>query len=99
MLKYHVEAEVHFLAPEEGGRHSPVRPGYRPQFYCEGGNWDAIHDYPGRDEVKPGETVVALLSFLSPEKHRGRVSPGLTFELREGARLVGTGKVLRVLEL
>jgi elongation factor Tu len=99
MPKYHIEAEIHFLAPEEGGRQTPIRCGYRPQFYYEGRDWDAIYDYPGRQEVKPGETVMALLSFLSPDQHRGRVRPGLTFEVREGPRVVGTGKVLRVLEL
>lgn len=99
MPKYHIEAEVHFLTPEEGGRQDPVRRGYRPQFYYQGQNWDAIHEYPGREEVKPGETVLALLSFLSPDQHRGRVRPGLTFQLREGEQVVGTGTVLRVLEL
>src|SRR5262245_7944996 len=99
MPNYHVEAEIHFLPSEAGGRQSSVRRGYRPQFYYEGQSWDAVHDYPGREEVNPGETVLALLSFLSPRQHRGRVRPGLTFELREGDRVVGTGTVLRVLEL
>jgi len=96
---YHIEASIYFLTPEEGGRTSPVRSGYRPQFYYEGQDWDAIHDYPGHDEVKPGSTVITLLSFLTPEQHRDRVKPGLAFELREGAKVIGKGTVLRVFVL
>ena len=28
-----LQAEVYVLAKEEGGRHTPFFPGYRPQFY------------------------------------------------------------------
>jgi hypothetical protein len=95
----HIEAEVTFLLPEEGGRKSPALTGYRPQFYYDGHDWDAEHNYPDVGKVNPGETARALLTFISPEFHRNRVHPGMTFEIREGARVVGRGKVTRLLSV
>jgi hypothetical protein len=95
----HIEAEVTFLKPEEGGRKSPAFSGYRPQFYYEGHDWDAEHMYPDVEKVNPGETTRALLTFISPEFHRNRVHPGMAFEIREGTRVVGRGKVTRLLSV
>jgi translation elongation factor EF-Tu-like GTPase len=83
---FHIEAEIRFLGTEEGGKKKPARSGYRPQFHYEGHDWDAVHEYPDVDQAAPGQTVRALLSFLSPEEHRGRVHPGMSFEIREGRK-------------
>jgi translation elongation factor EF-Tu-like GTPase len=96
---YHVEATITFLRTEEGGRRTPASSGYRPQFYYEGENWDAIHYYPGMDQVYPGDTVTVHLGFLSPEYHRGRIQQGTRFEIREGRRVVGRGVVTKLLNL
>lgn len=77
----------------------PRRTGYRPQFFYDGHDWDAEHEYPDVDEVQPGETVRAYLRFLSPENHIGKVVVGLEFTIREGARIVGTGVVTKILDL
>ena len=94
-----VEVEVTFLSAENGGRSRPVTSGYRPQFHYDGHDWDATQTYIGRNEVAPGETVRAYLSFLSPEMHVGRIRPCMPFLIREGFRVVGYGVVLSVLEL
>ncbi|MEO7972158.1 MAG: elongation factor Tu [Thermoanaerobaculia bacterium] len=93
------EAEVTFLSSGEGGRRSPARSNYRPQFHYEGHDWDAVHEYPDVDSVNPGETARVLLRFLTPEEHLGRVVPGLEFSIREGARIVARGRITKILAL
>ena len=51
------------------------------------------------EQIEPGQTFETYLHFLSPECHAGEVEPGMPFEWREGARVVGRGVVLEVLEL
>ena len=95
-----VESEITFLTPEEGGRSTPVMSGYRPQFYYDGHDWDAIHNYPDEQEpVCPGQTVTVYLSFLSPQYQVEKIYPGKEFLIREGARVVGRGRVTKILEL
>jgi translation elongation factor EF-Tu-like GTPase len=93
------EAEITFLPKEHGGRRGAVLSGYRGQFYYGGHDWDAIQSYPDVDLVRPGDTVRAYLSFLSPDAHIGRVAPGKMFLVREGNKVVGYGKVTRLIEL
>jgi elongation factor Tu len=95
-----VEAEITFLTTEEGGRKCPAFSDYRPQFYYDRQDWDAVHTYIGDVEpVYPGQTVMAYLSFLSPQYHVGKLYPGKEFLLREGQRIVGKGRVTEILEL
>jgi translation elongation factor EF-Tu-like GTPase len=94
-----IEVEIRFLSIEEGGRQGPARSGYRPQFYYDGQDWDAVHEYIDREWVHPGETVMAYLALMSPQHHVGKLVPGTKFQLREGTRVVGEGVVTRTLEL
>jgi translation elongation factor EF-Tu-like GTPase len=94
-----IEVEIRFLSTVEGGRAGPALSGYRPQFYYDGHDWDAVHEYPDVSEVNPGDTVRAYLAFLSPQEHLGKIQPGMHFEIREGARTIGEGRVLRILAL
>lgn len=96
---YHAEAEVTFLRPEEGGRATPIRSGYRPNFYYDGAYWDSIHAYPDTDAVKPGETVRVLLWFTNPDAHRENLYPGKRFEVREGPHIVGHGRITKIFGL
>lgn len=94
-----VEAVITFLPTEHGGRSSGARSGYRPQFYYDGRDWDAVHHYPDVETVHPGDTVRTYLCFLSPDEHLGKLEPGTVFLIREGNRTVGYGKVTQLLEL
>src|SRR5262249_9569480 len=100
-MDQHIEARISFLRPDEGGRHSPVSSGYRPQFHyaSDAQVWDAQHTYPDVASVAPGDSVRAILCFTSPEYHRGRIELGMPFEIREGAKLVGRGVVTRIIDL
>jgi translation elongation factor EF-Tu-like GTPase len=94
-----IEAEITFVPAEEGGRSTPAFSGYRPQFYYDGHDWDADQEYPDVESVLPGETVRALLRFISPDAHLGRLHPGTEFQVREGARIVARGRVTQILHL
>jgi translation elongation factor EF-Tu-like GTPase len=94
-----IEARITFLTSDQGGRRTPARTGYLPQFSYDGQDWDAIQTYPDRETVNPGETVTAYLAFLSPEQHKGKLYPGKEFQVREGTRVVATGIVTKILEL
>jgi len=94
-----IEAELIFLPTEAGGRKGPAFSGYRPQFFYDGQDWDAIQVYPDVERVNPGDTVRAYFAFLRPEMHLGKIMPGKLFLIREGNRVVAYGRVTRLIEL
>ena len=98
-IPHDIEAEIYFLTSAEGGRSSPAFDNYRPQFYYDGHDWDAPHLYPDVKQVNPGDTVRAYLGFLSPAEHFGKLYVNMPFQIREGARVVGRGRVTQILEL
>lgn len=94
-----IEAEIHFLTTEEGGRKTPAFSGYRPQFFYDGNHWDAQQDYPEVPEVYSGQTVTTHLTFASPHYQLGKIHPGKEFLVCEGAKVVARGKVTKILNL
>ena len=91
--------ELTLLPTEHGGRKGYAGSGYRPQFYYAGEDSDAAYFFLGVDRVQPGETATAEVVFGSPRLHFGRVYPGMAFLAREGNRIIGYGRVLRILGL
>jgi len=94
-----VEVEIVFLPTEAGEKKRSALSGYRPQFYYDGHDWDAVQTYPDVEQVNPGDKVRAYLAFLSPDAHVGKLSVGTMFLVREGQTTVGYGRVTQVLEL
>ena len=94
-----IEVEMTFLRTEEGGRQHPMFSGYQPQFYYDGTDSSARHNYIDVKVVCPGQTVRAYLTFLSPDYHVGKISVGMEFLVREGARTIARGRILEILEL
>lgn len=92
-----LEAEIYYLQHEEGGRKSPVYSGYRGQFYYDGQDWDAPQLFVDKEIYNPGETVKAYLQTLSPKAHIGKFYVGKEFEIREGAKTVGKGRITKVI--
>jgi len=91
------EAEVTFFLPEDGGKANAVRSGYRPghqllENYLTSGH----HEYIDKDEVWPGETVVAKIWFITPEAYPGCLWIGREVRVHEGSRLVGHAKIIKV---
>jgi translation elongation factor EF-Tu-like GTPase len=95
-----VEAEITFLTTEEGGRKTPAFSGYRPQFYIDGQDFVVVHEFFDVVEpVYPGQTVKAYLSFTYPEYLVKVLHPGKEFLIREGQRVIGRGRVTKILGL
>lgn len=91
--------EISFLLPDHGGRSSPVRSGYRPQFFYDNHDWDAQHEYIDKEIVHPGETTRAYLTFLSPQEHLGKLKNGDHFLIREGNKNIAFGHVIEIIQL
>jgi translation elongation factor EF-Tu-like GTPase len=92
-----IEAEIYYLTTEEGGRKSYVGNGYRGQFYYNGRDWDAPQEFINKERCELGDTVRVFLRTCSPENHIGKFYVGQQFEIREGAKTVGRGTILKIL--
>ena len=90
------EAQVYVLSKEEGGRHTPLFKGYRPQFYVRPTDVTGEVTLPDGVEMgMPGDTVDELnCELIAPIA----MEEGLSFAVREGGRTVGSGIVLMILD-
>ncbi|MFN8591446.1 MAG: elongation factor Tu [Thermomicrobiales bacterium] len=87
------QAEVYVLAKEEGGRHTPFFPGYRPQFYIRTTDVTGSITLPeGTEMVMPGDNVQMGVELITPVA----IEEGLRFAIREGGRTVGAGVVTSI---
>jgi elongation factor Tu len=86
-------AEVYVLGKEEGGRHTPFFPGYRPQFYIRTTDVTGAIELPeGVEMVMPGDNIQMQVELIVPVA----IEEGLRFAIREGGRTVGAGVVTSV---
>ena len=91
--KFH--AEVYVLGKEEGGRHTPFFPGYRPQFYIRTTDVTGSIGLPeGTEMVMPGDNIQMTVELITPVA----IEEGLRFAIREGGRTVGAGVVTSIIE-
>ena len=88
------EAETYVLTKEEGGRHTPFFPYYRPQFYFRTTDVTGSIKLPeGTEMVMPGDNVKLEVELIAPIA----MEQGLRFAIREGGRTVGAGVVAKVI--
>ena len=88
-------AEIYVLSKEEGGRHTPFFPGYRPQFYFRTTDVTGAIELPaGTEMVMPGDNVSVTVNLIAPIA----MEDGLRFAIREGGRTVGAGVVAKIIE-
>ena len=91
----HFKGSVYVLGKEEGGRHTPFFPGYRPQFYFRTTDvTGTIELEPGVEMVMPGDRVEMTIKLITPIA----IEEGLRFAIREGGRTVGAGVVATIIE-
>ena len=89
------KAEVYVLKKEEGGRHTPFFPGYRPQFYLRTTDVTGAVILPeGVEMVMPGDNVSMDVELIAPVA----MEEQLRFAIREGGRTVGAGVVTKIVE-
>ena len=86
-------ANVYVLTKDEGGRHTPFFPGYRPQFYFRTTDVTGSIKFEG-EMVMPGDNVVMDVELISPVA----IEQGMRFAIREGGRTVGAGVVDKITE-
>ena len=87
-------AEVYILSKEEGGRHTPFFPGYRPQFYVRTTDVTGSVTLPtGVEMVMPGDNIAMEVELIQPVA----IEEGMRFAIREGGRTVGAGVVSKIL--
>jgi len=86
-------AQVYVLKKEEGGRHTPFFPGYRPQFYIRTTDVTGAITLPeGMEMVMPGDNVEMGVELIVSVA----IEDGLRFAIREGGRTVGSGVVTKI---
>ena len=89
------KCEVYILTKEEGGRHTPIFKGYRPQFYFR--TTDVTGDIQlaeGVEMVMPGDNTSFGVELITPVA----MEKGLRFAIREGGRTIGAGTVSDILD-
>jgi elongation factor Tu len=93
------DAEVYILTKEEGGRHTSICKGYRPQFYVRttdvtGQIFEFFSDGEPIEMVMPGDNVSMRIELIAPIA----IENGMRLAIREGGRTVGSGLVTTILE-
>jgi elongation factor Tu len=94
------DAQVFILSKEEGGRHTPFFPGYRPQFFVRTtdvtGKIVAFRAADGTETkmAMPGDNVQMTVELIQPIA----IEKEMQFAIREGGRTVGAGKVTNIIE-
>jgi elongation factor Tu len=94
------EGEVYVLTKEEGGRHTPFFPNYRPQFYVRTtdvtGTITAFtaDDGSTAEMVMPGDRIKMTVELINPIA----IEQGMRFAIREGGRTIGAGVVSKIVK-
>lgn len=94
-----IEADLTLLRPEEGGRRTAIRTGYRPDWWLPG---DGTRQYAsatiellGADDLAPGATGRIRIYPFSPELWEA-IGVKSQLEMCEGPYVLGTAIVTRV---
>ena len=89
------KAQIYVLKKDEGGRHTPFFPGYRPQFYFRTTDVTGTVKLP--EDVKmvmPGDNIEIEGDLIAPIA----MEEGLRFAIREGGKTVASGVVTKIIE-
>ncbi|MBQ2182788.1 MAG: elongation factor Tu [Bacteroidaceae bacterium] len=87
------KASIYVLKKEEGGRHTPFKNKYRPQFYLRTMDCTGEISLPeGIEMVMPGDNVEINVELIYPVA----INVGLRLAIREGGRTVGSGQITEV---
>ncbi|MGP1918481.1 MAG: elongation factor Tu [Candidatus Hodgkinia cicadicola] len=87
------EAELYALKKEEGGRHTPFFPSYKPQFFFRTADvTGSITLQPGIKMVVPGDNVLISVHLINEVA----IEEGLRFAVREGGRTIAAGIITKL---
>ena len=91
-------SEVYILTTKEGGRHTAIQKGYRPQFYIRTTDitGEIIHCFDNKNNelelVMPGDTVTFHIKLIIPIALESQTR----FAIREGNRTIGSGLITKI---
>jgi len=89
------KAEILLLKKEEGGRHTPVFNGYRPQVFIRTTDVTGEVNLPeGMEMVMPGDNANVVIKLIKTVA----IQPGQKFALREGGLTVGAGTITEIIK-
>jgi elongation factor Tu len=87
-------AAVQLLSEREGGRHTSISTGYRPQFFVRTTSVVGEVDLGEPGTAAPGELVELTVMLGRPVA----LDTGMGFAIREGGKTVGAGTVTALLD-
>jgi len=89
------KAEIYLLKKEEGGRHTPVFSGYRPQVFIRTTDVTGDVTLPtGTEMVMPGDNATVTVKLIKPVA----MEKGFRFAIREGGLTVGAGAITEIIK-
>ena len=88
------EAEAYILGKDEGGRHTPMFTGYKPQFFIRTTDVTGEVRLPeGVEMIMPGDNAKMTVELIQPIA----MADGQKFAIREGGLTVGAGVITKVI--
>ncbi|MFA6250629.1 MAG: elongation factor Tu [Candidatus Shapirobacteria bacterium] len=89
------KAQIYLLKKEEGGRHTPIFNGYRPQVFIRTTDVTGDIKLPeGMEMVMPGDNAAVSVTLIKPVA----MQTGQRFALREGGLTVGAGTIIEIVK-
>ncbi len=89
------KGEIIILTKDEGGRHTPIFSGYRPQFYFRTTDVTGTVTLPeGVEMAMPGDNLTIIGELITPIA----MEKGVRFAIREGGRTIAAGVVTDIVE-
>ena len=87
-------AQAYILSKEEGGRHTPILGGYKPQFFIRTTDVTGELKLPeGTEMIMPGDNADSVdVELIQPIA----IEEGSKFAIREGGMTVGAGVVTKI---
>lgn len=88
------KANVYVLRKEEGGRHSPIFTGYRPQFYFRTADITGTVELTAEDMLCPGDNAKIVVELFRPIF----MQTGQPIVIREGGRTIAIGHITKIID-
>ena len=93
-----IAAKLYLLRPEEGGRKTPIFTGYRPTVYFGDRQTDGLIVFNNAENPALGGEYTVTIALAHPEYLGDALQQDAIFDCREGPKIIGRGKVLKVEE-
>lgn len=92
-------AILKYNTTDEGGRKTPAFSSYRPQIKFSFSEMltSGQQTFLNKEIVYPGEEVEAEIAIVAVDTFHNKLTEGMDFDFREGERIIGTGKIKKII--